>query len=124
MQSVKVVTRQDRANTAAERWKSAYYDASTMEWSYIVKTCGAKGVYEKLAALPHPVDLLAVDGIVGNEYWTQVDCDRCNRSVDAVVLAVNEGDREDIALCFGCVKDEHEAVRVYEATHARAPDTF
>ena len=91
---MELVTRQTKANTAAERWKDQYRSRKYDQ------------IYNKLVSLgknPKPDD---VDTIIGNTSWTGVhQCDECGSDSYTVVMVGEEPDYESNTayMCKECI---------------------
>lgn len=105
---MKLITREQLAETAAARWAHQYHPQSAY-FSPARQAIGAA-----LAALPSPVDADIVDRIVGNQTWTRYACDNSAcASLDAAgVAAYQDGPWVEIDvtggeytthLCLDCI---------------------
>lgn len=97
---MKLLTKQDILNMVADRWRSQY--CSNNGWKYQ----GKDSVYDKLEALGDNPKSTDIDRVIGNNSWTSLTCQTCNREVDAVVI-VGDGECE-IYTCKKCVKKMHK----------------
>lgn len=103
---MKLITRQDLANTVAERWRQQYQfvDGS---WRQIV-IGDSKSYFNKLIDLgtnPKPDD---VEKIISG--WTILRCDECGTHVEEVVQLGAEPDYESAtaSICMKCLKQATE----------------
>ena len=97
-----IITKQDKANTAAERWKQTYYryntNYKTKAW-FIGSSNDSETTYNKLLALgdkPSPKD---IDSTIDNSSWTRLECDCCDKEVNTVV----QFEYGNTNLCKECV---------------------
>ena len=100
---MEVITRRTEAARAAADWRIHYADGD--RWKTIARG-STREVYDKLVALgsdPLPGD---VNSIIGNESWTEVTCDECSRSVEAIVRLGQAPDYESSTaeVCFDCLR--------------------
>ena len=100
---MKVVTRQDLANTAAKRWKEQYQSFDG-DWRQTF-IGDSQSIYNKLSKLGEKPSPDIVDIIIGNSSWTDLHCDECDSSCERVVYVGEEPDYESSTakLCIGCV---------------------
>jgi hypothetical protein len=100
---LQLITRQSRANGAANRWKNIYFDNEG--WRHIMHG-SSEEIYNKLAILSEPVDPDKVDQIIGNGSWTRVKCDNCGK-VASVVTVGQEPDYESSTanVCQDCLRN-------------------
>jgi len=99
-----ILTKQDKANKVAERWKKAYYSTLQGKWVYDHYK-DKEAIYTKLLDLgdtPSPTD---IDAAIGNSSWTRLTCDCCEAEVDTVVQfkAIAHDEYGDTELCKECV---------------------
>ena len=98
-----ILTKQDKANTVAERWKQSYKGREG-RWYHTVSG-DSKIKYKALIALgsnPSPEDITST---IGNSSWTRLTCDCCEQEVEIVVQFKGRAHDEygDTELCKECV---------------------
>lgn len=101
---MQVVTRQQRADKAAENFR-----AWVNQISGKYRT-GHEEICSNLAALnnsPNPDD---VDRIIGNDTWTKIYCASCFKNVNEAVLVI-EADEGDKYMCFRCIRKAYRLTR-------------
>jgi hypothetical protein len=101
------LTKQGQAMTASFRWDQQYErGASTHQ----------KDIGRQLRAMPFPNPAL-VNAIVGNTSWTDLECDPCGRTVEAVTafgpLYVSE---RHVYVCDDCLELARARERQKERT--------
>jgi len=79
---MKVITRQDRANSALSRYERLY---------------GYNSMLRALGEKPNPEH---VDMVMGNTEWTHDYCDECMEKVQGIVT-LND---DSFFICFECVR--------------------
>ena len=77
---MKLLTKQNLANLAAERWLKTYCPSGA--WLYGERK---QLIHQKLLSLDGEPKAEDVDSVIGNKSWTDLTCHCCNKSVDAVV---------------------------------------
>lgn len=105
---MKLITRQDLANTVAERWRKQYqsYDG---EWRQIF-IGDSKSIFLKLINLGMRPKLDDVEKIING--WTILRCDECNQCVEEVVQLGAEPDYESATASI-CMKCLNQAIQLY-----------
>jgi hypothetical protein len=84
---MEVITREEHIKNVPKMWKLQYPG-------------GKEGIYEKLLDAK-PLTKEKVDAIIGNESWTRLSCDECEKDVDIVVIfSDSETSR---AICKKCI---------------------
>lgn len=95
-----LITKQQLANIAKERWKEQY----CRHGGWNVYGDDKEIIYNNLVNLadtPSPDD---VDKAIGNSYWTSITCSECGEIVDsAVVLGTINYDSEYVYACKNCL---------------------
>lgn len=105
---MRLITKQNLANIAKDRWKAQYYKNG--EW---YTYCGddREITYNNLVALgdnPSPDD---VNEVIGNNSWTNITCSECKESVDSVVELGEVGyDTEYVYVCKDCLTKALELI--------------
>lgn len=93
-----ILTRQDLASGAAERWKYQYFQQG--KWISL-SLSDPRDTYASLLKLgPHP-DPDDVDLMIGNESWTYLECSHCEQRVDEVAVFVRYD--EVVYVCEPCL---------------------
>ena len=96
-----LITKQQLANIAKDRWRAQYYENG--EW-YTYRGDKREITYNNLVALgdnPPPED---VNEVIGNNSWTNITCSECKESVDSVVELGEVGyDTEYVYACKDCL---------------------
>lgn len=93
-----ILTANEVAASAADRWKKAYgsrFDSrpAFSQWT----TLGE--IYE---AIKGETDPQKINAAIGNDSWTTVSCSECNKSVDSVAVFDVNGGEYDHYLCRDC----------------------
>lgn len=96
---MKLITRQQLANEAAERWKSQYYRDG--KW---LSLDNAEGTYSKLVALGPTPSPNAVDSVVGNDTWTHELCDSCAEKAGEFIAIDQSFEDDTLAICRNCAE--------------------
>lgn len=95
---MKLITRYERAKTAAKRWREQYPRDH--------HGIGAK--LEDLGAFPSPHD---VDRVIGNKSWTRVtDCSECGALEPDMVMEIGESpdiESSTAWICYKCLNQAH-----------------
>jgi hypothetical protein len=99
MAKPKLITRAGLARGVARRWQRTYCRGD--RWY----TAEMKSIHERLVALADPTPE-QINAIIGNDSWTNLCCDGCDRQVEAVVRVGSEDeiDAPSSALCEPCVR--------------------
>lgn len=101
---MKIISRQNLANTAADRWESQYGGAN---W----KPEHAQTLVQLrvLGKCPDPDE---IDEIIGNRAWTSTGCDECGaRNVTVVEIGKDMDYNSYTAhVCLACLKKAVELV--------------
>jgi len=104
---MRLITKQDLANIAKDRWKDQY--CRNGSWSIYGSDKEVK--YNNLVALgddPSPDD---VNKVIGNNSWTNITCSGCKESVDSVVELGEVGyDTEYVYTCKDCLTKALELI--------------
>ena len=78
---MKILTVQELANTAKDRWRRQYFYDGTWKHGSDKKT-----VYENLASLGENPTPSQINEVIGNNSWARLKCSVCNKEVDTVVV--------------------------------------
>ena len=78
-----LITKQEIANEAKDRWKMQYFENGAWKLSISGDT---EVVYNNLVSLGDNPAPNLVDAAIGNSSWTHLGCSECNTDVDEVVL--------------------------------------
>ena len=103
---MKVLTRQELANKAKDRWKTQYFVNGI--WKY---DDNKRIVYERLDGLDNNPLPEQVNEVIGNTSWTRLECSECNKEVDLVV--VFQDSESDSYICKKCL---NKALRLIKGT--------
>ena len=96
-----LITKQDLAKTAKDRWKAQYYENG--EW-YTYRGDKREITYNNLVALGGNPSSDDVNKVIGNNSWTNITCSECKESVDAAVELGETGyDTEYVYACKECL---------------------
>lgn len=79
---MKLVTRQDLANTVAERWKVQYFSVSR-GWQITSSGCSEE-TYRRLVLLGPRPSFSEVNEVMGNTSWTSLGCYICEKNTEEV----------------------------------------
>jgi hypothetical protein len=96
---MKLETRERRAAEAARRWRRQYFKDDRWVSTF---SGSSEDIYRALRGLGQSPDPDKVDGLIGNESWTEIECDLCDESVETA--AVMEADGRGITICQPCSK--------------------
>lgn len=101
---MELITKRQLINSVAARWKRQYFHGPK-GWAI---TAGGKSDdrYKRLKDLPQDATEDQVMGIIGNDSWTRIVCDECERSVDSAVQLGEPPDYESATavVCLDCLK--------------------
>ena len=97
---MEAITRQEVIDAAPKRWKHQYPG-------------GREGIYEKLMAAK-PLTKEKVDTIIGNQSWTRLSCDECEKEVDSAITISNSE-----TLFYVCKKCLNKALRLIDKKDAK-----
>ena len=78
---MKILTVQELANAAKDRWKRQYFYSGVWKHGSDKKT-----VYENLVSLGENPTPSQINEVIGNNSWTRLECSECNKEVDTVVV--------------------------------------
>src|SRR6478736_1119587 len=81
--NMRLITRQDLANTAAVRWLEQYKRANE-EWRTTAYGDTGK-IHVALVALGPSPKLSAVNATIGNDSWTRLTCSACRKDASCVI---------------------------------------
>ena len=98
---MQLITRDYLAKKAAERWRRQYDDFK----HYADK----EPTYHALVALGDTPSSEAVNLIIGNESWTRLKCDNCDKEVESVIRSNTDDPHSISDVCSTCL---HEAAYV------------
>jgi len=105
---MKIITRQERANSALERWKNQYPKDKFPDKYEIEK---------KLASLGSRPFADLVDYVIGNKSWTDIgECAECGASDKNYLVEISKNidyERQSLSLCIDCLL---EAVKLIICT--------
>ena len=101
---MKILTVQELANTAKDRWKRQYFYNGYWEHGNDKKT-----VYENLVALGENPTPEQINGVIGNNSWARLECSECNKEVDTVVILSCYD--SDFYICKKCLNKCSRLVR-------------
>lgn len=99
---MKLITRQNRANTAAARFKSMVHRLGDSPW---IETHTPREIHAKLVALGEHPTPEQVDKVIGSGSWTNITCDSCytDHLERAVDFDVTGGEYQTL-ICEACAK--------------------
>lgn len=103
---MRIITRQELANRAANTWKGQYLEKDG--WRTNLKG-PTELVYNSIIQLgdnPNPDE---VDKIIGNGSWTRVKCDECQQDQNAAIITGT--DEASIYLCKSCISTMNEQLK-------------
>ena len=92
---MKVITKREALLNVARRWRQQYptniADATKVE------------IGEKLLAMPiGSITEAAINAVIGNDSWTKLECDECEK--DSGALVVFEAGERFINICEPCIR--------------------
>ena len=73
-------TKAERITRVLYRWKKQYLPKQSEGWYDLTK----KAIYEELQKID-PLTEEACKKIIGNDSWTSLECEECERDVDKVI---------------------------------------
>ena len=96
---MELITERSRIKTVAERWDACYGPEFRPTLSGSSKT-----ISEKLHALNlSRVSAATVNKIIGNDTWTRIVCDECQKTVTKVAVLYHPGDGAAVfEICESC----------------------
>ena len=99
---MKRITERDRILSVAEAWDAQY--------SINIKGAIPRANAEKLAISKrlhamnlNKVNASAVDKVIGNDSWTRVMCEECEKDVGQAVVLYGSGSDSAIEICESCL---------------------
>ncbi len=93
-------TRQDLAESAAERWFKQYAEDFD-EWP------DKKEKYEKLKAL-NPITPERVNEIIDNDSWTTYKCEKCRKHSDLMIIIESD---YLYRICASCIEKINRLIK-------------
>lgn len=100
---MKIITRQDLADRAHDRWHNLYFTKATETWRDTSMMADSGEIYTKICLLgPHPKPE-HVDAVIGNDSLTRLTCNCCRRDVARVVAVDVTHGEYATHLCADCV---------------------
>lgn len=110
---MRIVTRQELADSAASEWKEQFCSKGVWHPIYPDRDGERReAIYNKLVALGEHPDPDAVDAVIGNGSFTHRSCVGCNEWHDRfVVMQEYPTSRFTIALCLSCAEKAVEMLR-------------
>lgn len=115
------LTKQDKANTVAARWKRQYYYSDAKEWDIFVSNKEARpdDIYDRIIALGPNPDPASINIIIGNKSWTILTCHCCSKEVDEVVevYALASDEYGPNKLCANCIREMVDTLEEKEKTN-------
>ena len=101
---MKILTVQELANTAKDRWKRQYFHSGV--WKHGVDK---NTVYKNLVDLGENPTPEQINEVIGNNSWTRLECSVCNKEVDTVVILSCYD--SDFYICKKCLNKCSRLVR-------------
>lgn len=105
---MRVVSRAAKAKGVAHSWYCTYFNKSS-GWC-TTRTIGSlltkEETYKAIVALGENPDPDAIDALIGNRSWTQVDCEECGaHSNESIGLGEDyEVGGPDVLVCRPCLR--------------------
>jgi hypothetical protein len=102
---IAITTVSDKIATLAERWKDAYYSKLEQRWVtalYGGIPTNTQNIYEEIVAAGPNASREKIVEIMGTDNWIKLQCDECQKSVDAVMVYYHNNDFNFI-LCKNCL---------------------
>ncbi len=103
---MKIITTRDLIKNVATRWYNQYFGAEFRG--------SRKDVFDRLNNLDTDTcSARDVDNIIGNDDWTELKCENCNKIFGAVIEIDTDNTGEDGAakFCFNCIKEAYEKMK-------------
>lgn len=99
MDAMKKITRRDVIRRVVDSWENQYCHCKEGDWKLTV--------LDKLAELDlETVDRTVIDEIIGNDSWTKLSCNQCEKDVEELVHLGDEPDYDSITfyICKDCLQ--------------------
>lgn len=93
-------TKDKRAKQAPHAWSKQYSESDNPR---------QKAITKELNALTKPT-ADTVNNIIGNHYWTEIQCDCCGSYVDAAVHATELNGDHSLLICADCLSDANKII--------------
>lgn len=98
---MKKITRQDMANTAAEKFKDNYFKNGI--WGECILG-SSKYIHKRLVALGDKPEIDAVNQVIGNPSWTRIICHECSTYNADYIIQVGSYGSLPHNLCPDCIE--------------------
>ncbi len=98
---MKLITRQDLANGAAERWRNQYRER--LDTIMVFGNQPPRIIAEKLQTLGASPSIDDVNHAIGNTSWTTLTCSHCHESAQCVVAVDVTHGEYSTHICGSCV---------------------
>ena len=93
-----IITKESLARDAAYRWKMQYPEGAT----HVTKAQARIGEMLELVTGPDEVNRL-----IGNDSWTRITCEECDKDVNAAAVY---GNHYPVYVCLDCLKKSCEEI--------------
>jgi hypothetical protein len=103
---MKVITERELIKTVPQRWKSRYSSGKYGQDKIVIM--------EQLDNLNiDTVSSEEISKIIGNNSWTLLKCNECNKSVKTVIQLGDEPDYEShtVFICLECIKNLNKLIK-------------
>lgn len=95
---MKKITRRGIIKSVPAKYKSQYFNSDG--WRTILKG-PTQPTYDALIALDlETATEKDISDIIGNESWTRLECDECDKEVETVIMLGQEPDYESSTACI------------------------
>ena len=94
------ITRQEMANSAAQRWLDQYPVS-------IYAGTDKDTIYQRLKALPSSALANEINSAIGNDSWTELRCTECSKRDNEWIVEVGETmdyESATVHLCAECIE--------------------
>lgn len=101
---MRFVTKKDLCDRIAETWREQYgirmHNGELV--NFVSGPADVLDKYTKLVSLVNPLEK-TIDQIIGNESWTRLHCDHCDKEVNEV--AIFKAAEHSLYLCLKCLEE-------------------
>ncbi len=103
---MRIITKREKIKTVACRWYKAYSHMIDSPYD-----SAKKMVFNFLSMLDLNIATEEqITSIIGNDSWTRLKCDECNKPVDAIIEVGEPMDIESSTarICFNCLRKAYD----------------
>lgn len=107
---MKLLTKESHIKTVARRWKKQYFWEGEWHNTYFSDSAEVYKALRKELRSTFPDREASINVIIGNDSWTTIGCDECQKDVE--ILVELGADREhQIQICPDCLRLTLELVK-------------